>query len=143
MILPENGAAVQPVAPLVEIPQAGGGKARDQAVFAAPPQEQGQDALRHGQQLPPEGEISARLHVLAQRGDKAQGKAGNGHPHPGRGAQLEQPVLPLAQRQKTETGRGEFLILEHIIAAEHLVAGIHGVQRLFPPGAVLVMLVHA
>ena len=51
-------------------------------------------------------------------------------------------VLPPILTEEPQTGSGKAGLTEGIVAAEHLVAAVHGVQRLLPPRAVLVVLVH-
>ena len=58
-------------------------------------------------------------------------------------AKLQQTVLPLGKRKQPQIFAGVGVFTKRVIAAQHLVARIKCVQRLFAPGTILVMLVHA
>ena len=101
-----------------------------------------QDRGSHSQHLPAKGQITAVAAVLFQSRYKYQRETGNIHLYPGRGAQFQQSILPQRKGQGPQALPGLRKLAKGIVARKHLIAGVHSVQSLLPPGAILIMLVH-
>ena len=135
-------AVVQPGGPFVEIPVALFPGRDHQPVFHAV-QEKAQQPPDRGHHFPGRFQIPGIQRQIPQAENPAQAEGGDGDGRLSGGADFQQTVRPLALGHEPQAGRGKIVLSEGVITAQGLVPGIHGVQGLFPPGAVLVMLVHA
>ena len=79
--------------------------------------------------------------VLVHLHEVHTGEGGDGEVQSRGVAEHEQTVGADAVGDQLQGGAGSLGLPEGVVAAEHLVAGVHGVEGLLTPGAVLVMLV--
>ncbi len=141
--------AVQPLPPFIEVPiPLPSRKGQHQPLFHGMPLfHPSRESLRHGHQLrpylPQELPVTAVVQIFPALRDIMQGKRRNHEVHLNGITDRQQAVLPPVFGHQFQGGPGETVLPEGIIAAEHLVAAVHGIQGLLPPGAVLIMLMHA
>ena len=137
---------VQQGAPLVEIPDVGAAGHAAEPGIAVPVRDGVlQQLFRHRPVFGEERGVAAVEVILPCRGDPCQRKNRDGDGNVHGGAETEETVVPAAEAvgEKLITGPGEVVVAPEVIAVQSLIARIVGVHGLFPPRAVLIMLVHA
>ena len=88
-----------------------------------------------------QGGVPAVADVLLHLQKIHAGKGGDGGIEACGIADREEAVLTDAVGDQLQGGTGCLGLPKGVVAAEHLVTGIHGVKGLLPPGAILIMLV--
>ena len=131
-------------APLVEIPVLGAFPAYEAARGGPSAQHRAHKCVGDRELLGEEFGVAAVPHVLAEGDDPVERKRRYRHGDLRGAAQLEKTVL-LAERPAHEP-QALFCVrvrAESVVTAEHLVAAVHRVERLFALRAVHIVLVHA
>jgi len=136
-------AAGKPLLPLVEVPVFFFRVCRDEPGFRVDALHKAvRDALGVGIHLCEKCGVAGLLQIFRKLHQVNRREERNGDGGPGGGAELRKAVLAHTESNEAQAGFRECCLVEYIVAAEDLIAGIHRVEALFAPRGVLVVVVH-